>query len=111
MEQQISMHAEKNSGTPGVLGWAAWMHRCCQIREVLTLVEKSWNERGSGSMIWWPRGDRDHLLCFAFWAHNFRIMSDSRVNLETMMNELLVAVDGLRLEPKLESPGWTSTCA
>ena len=54
---------------------------------------------------------------FFFFVHDFRnnvftrIMSDSRANLDTMIKELLVTANGLGLEPKPESPWWTSTCA
>ena len=45
------------------------------------------------------------------WADNFCIMSNSKKNLETTMNELIVASDGMGLELKPESLWWTTSCA
>ena len=65
-----------------------------QTCEVLNLV--------SGS-----RGDQDTSYDF-FW-----MISNSKKNLDTIMNELTVAADGLGLEPepKPELLRWTRSCS
>ena len=70
-----------------------------------------WNERGNG--LWLGgQGDRDDQLRSVLWAENFRILSDSQANLETMMKELIVAadprkdkIDGFSFEERLEVLG------
>ena len=49
------------------------------------------------------RAHRDDQLRSVLRADNFWITSDSRTHLETMMKELIVTGNNMRLEPKPES--------
>ena len=72
---------------------------------------ESWNERGLD--LRFGRGDEDDQLCLLLWADIFWILSNSEKDLETTMNELIVAADVAGLEPStgivvVESLWWVS---